>query len=154
MAAIPAETSRPSRSWRNSGTAGDDPFWSAVIVIVFTLALYWFARSVQSCAREIVSDNGQSVSGLAFTTVGLVVAAILILWPLIAYGAHPRTRSSAASISFSFMKLLMLLAGIILFVGGLLQSILSDEDFVERVSLALTALFYVVTPLSLHVARR
>jgi len=154
MAAIPAEPSRPSRRWRGAGAVGEDFLSSAVVITVFTLALYWFAWSVQFLARETTSDDGQSGIRLAITIVGLAIALALILWPLITYGAHPRTRSSIASASFAFMKLLMFIAGSILFVGGLLQSILSNENFVERVCLALTALFYVVTPLSLHATKR
>jgi hypothetical protein len=69
------------------------------------------------------------------------------------YGSHPRTRSSAASAGFGTMKGIMLIAGIVLLIGGATH-IIDSSDFAEQVTTALIATFYALTPLSIHFYRR
>ena len=147
MAAIPAETSQPGRRRLRSGGSSGDPFWAVIVLLAFMLALYWLAKSTVDLAADDAANP--SVSGL----VGSLVALVFVLAVLIVYSTHPRTRSDAATFSFTIMKGMMLLGGVILFVGGLTNALKTDE-FNEQVILASLALFYVMTPLILHFAEK
>ena len=155
MAMTPAEPSRPGRKWPGSSATASmrEPFWAAVVVLVFILGLYVLARSTMTLAQTIASNESDSALDLLLPLAGCVGGAAIAFVLLLVFGAHPRTRSGAASASFTIMKTLMFLAGIILFLGGALQ-IIKTTGFVEQIAVALLALFYTATPLCLHFISR
>ncbi len=123
-------------------------FWSAVLLVVFTFSLYWLANGALALTGDFETSRDNLLAAL-----GCVAAMALILIPLAIYSAHPRTRSSAATTSFSLMKSLMLIAGIIVFVGGA-SGIIKANGSGGEIALALVSLFYVATPLILHLTKR
>jgi len=155
MAMTPAEPSRPGRKWPGSSATASmrEPFWAAVVVLVFMLGLYVLARSTMTLAQTIASNESDSILDLLLPLAGCVGGAAIAFVLLLVFGAHPRTRSGAASASFTIIKTLMFLAGIILFLGGALQ-IIKTTELIEQIAVALLALFYTATPLCLHFISR
>jgi hypothetical protein len=152
MAMTPAEQSRPARKWPRSGSGVEEPFWAAAVAIVFLAGIIMLAKSALEVARTVASDGSDSASDVLPSLALCVLGMVIVIALLTAFWGHPRTRSAAASASFAIMKALMFLAGVVLFLGGALQ-IIKTTEFVEQVALALIALFYTVTPLSLHFIR-
>jgi len=155
MAMTPAEPSRPGRKWPGSSATASmrEPFWAAVVVLVFMLGLYVLARSTMTLAQTIASNESDSTLDLLSPLAGCVGGGAVVFALLLVFGAHPRTRPGAASASFAVMKALMFLAGIILFTGGALQ-IIKTTEFIEQIAVALLALVYTATPLCLHFISR
>ena len=153
MAMTPAERSRPGRKWLGSGIRVEEPFWAAAVVLVFLLGLSVLARSTLVVTQTMASDGSDSTLVFVLPLTGCVLGLVIVVGLLIAFGQHPRTRSDVASVSFTVMKALMFLAGIILFLGGALQ-IIRTTGFIEQIAVALLALFYTATPLCLHFVSR
>ncbi len=155
MAMTPAEPSRPGRKWSGRGatTWAQDPFWSVVVILFFVLGLYLTTSGALTLANQSSgSDNGHS-SNLPFPLIECVSGVAIVSGLLYIYSAHPRTRSASTSASLSAMKIIMVLAGLVVFVGGALN-IITTTDFYEQFALAMVSTFFVVTSLSVHLIRK
>lgn len=149
----PAEPSRPGRKWSSSRMGAEGPFWAGVTVLLFLAGLILLAGSSLKASRMLASGDSVSSSEVLLPTVGCLAGTVLIIALLTAYARHPRTRSDAATTSFTVMKVLMFLAGVVLFAGGAFRMI-ETEEFAGQIVLALLSVFYIATPLGLHFAEK
>jgi hypothetical protein len=151
MAAVPAETSRPRRGIATVDIA--DPFWAVVTVVFFVVGLISFAKGVVTITGLLFSaenaDENQWLYGLGATAVG----GLLLFGPLWAFASQSSTRSSISDYSFAVMKILMFLAGIVLFVSGVFD-LIRTRSLAEDVSEGLLVVLYILTPVYLHIVRK
>jgi len=101
----------------------EEPFWGAVVVIVFMSGMIILAKSALVLAEGIGSHMSDSLTDLALPAAGCVLGSIIVIGLLIAFGHQPRTRSGSATASFAAMRVLMFVGGIVLFLGGALRMI-------------------------------
>ena len=124
-----------------------------MVILLFLAGLVVIAEGALELSREVASQEPAHGVDLAIPAAECTFGAVIVAGLLLSFGAHPRTKSTAATNSFKAMKGLMFLAGIVLFLGGALQ-IIATKDFIEQVALAVVSLLFLVTPLCLHFTRR
>ena len=149
---IPAPQSRPVRKWQASGLLVEDPFWAGVTVVIFLCGIVMLAKGSLDIARMLGPQESESTGNFLFSAALSFIGFLVVIGLVIIFGKHPRTRSHAASVSFSAMMTLMLLAGVALFFGGAFR-IVETTEFVEQVVLALLSLFFLATPLIIRFTR-
>ena len=151
MAAVPAETSRPRRRVATVDIA--DPFWAVVTVVFFAVGLIVFAKGVMTITGLLFSAENAGGNQWLIGVGAAAVGSLLVFGPLWAFASQPSTRSSTSDYSFAVMKVLMFLAGIVLFVSGVFD-LIRTRSSAEDVSEGLLVVLFILTPVYLHLVEK